>query len=311
MAFDWSTVAGPSHIPLTPPSQEQTLSQIIGDVPFPSTSHGGPPSFPPLARPSSSSAIPSTPFCNHGSRRLDRSPRTPATRESITKHARISVSTSPPSQHIQNLPVGSVFDDTNEHTTYQHRRRHISNSPTRPSPHLTPGLSTIFHNLNMESDNDDDPIPLQTTPLFPSHHPPSRQINGWSILDIDERFLIYVVVKHIQTGLAKGGAPKIDTGYQNNSSAEITKVVITVLQLNVPNRVTHETEMDQLRAAASDGNEPVVLTMPIIRGTPINKYSGLQIAIEAFPTLFPTGRADFAVSRDINVTMSEWAAHLL
>ncbi|KAJ3900563.1 hypothetical protein F5879DRAFT_808991, partial [Lentinula edodes] len=36
-----------------------------------------------------------------------------------------------------------------------------------------------------------------------------------------------------------------------------------------------------------------------------------QIAIEAFPTLFPTGKADFAVSRDINVTMSEWAAHFL
>ncbi|KAJ3902034.1 hypothetical protein F5879DRAFT_1045178 [Lentinula edodes] len=170
MAFDWSTVAGPSRIPLTPPSQERTLSQIIGHVPFPSTSHGGHHLAPQLFL-----------LLHYGSRRLDRSPRTPATRESITKRARISVSASPPSQHIQNLPPGSVFDDTNEHTTYQHRRRHISNSPTRPSPHLTPGLSTIFHNLNMESDNDDDPIPLQTTPLFPSHHPPSRQINGMRV----------------------------------------------------------------------------------------------------------------------------------
>ncbi|KAE9385243.1 hypothetical protein BT96DRAFT_1007229 [Gymnopus androsaceus JB14] len=58
MDFDWSKIAGPLWIQLTPPSQERTLSQIIGPIPdppplpavipavsstvvFPSTPHGG------------------------------------------------------------------------------------------------------------------------------------------------------------------------------------------------------------------------------------------------------------------------------
>ncbi|KAJ3900565.1 hypothetical protein F5879DRAFT_1053451, partial [Lentinula edodes] len=174
MAFDWSTVAGPSHIPLTPPSQERTLFQIIGYVPFLSTSHGG----------------------HHLAPQLF-----------LLLHSAIMVHVA----LIEALGLLLLEKVLQKHTTYQHRRRHIANSPTRPSPHLTPGLLTIFQNLNMESDNDDDPIPL-----FPSHHP-----QMWSILDIDsahmsdigcwritmvprksakivtERFLIYVVVNKL------------------------------------------------------------------------------------------------------------------
>ena len=48
-----------------------------------------------------------------------------------------------------------------------------------------------------------------------------------------------------------------------------------------------------------------------MRGTPISKYSGHAIAIHAFPSLFPTGQADFTATQDKEVTMTEWAAHLL
>lgn len=51
--------------------------------------------------------IPSTPFHNHGSRRLD---RTPATRESHVKRARIIAHATPPAQRIQRLSLGSIFD---------------------------------------------------------------------------------------------------------------------------------------------------------------------------------------------------------
>jgi hypothetical protein len=51
--------------------------------------------------------------------------------------------------------------------------------------------------------------------------------------------------------------------------------------------------------------------MPNICGTPINEYSGYKIAIDAFPTLFPTGQADFNMSRTHNVKMQEWASHLI
>ena len=58
-------------------------------------------------------------------------------------------------------------------------------------------------------------------------------------------------------------------------------------------------------------NTPVILTMPHIRGTPINEWSGCSIAIDAFPTLFPTGVADLAADHSIDVTMDEWTAHLI
>ncbi|KAF8193196.1 hypothetical protein K438DRAFT_1761902 [Mycena galopus ATCC 62051] len=60
--------------------------------------------------------------------------------------------------------------------------------------------------------------------------------------------------------------------------------------------------------------------MPVIHGTPLNKHAGRSIAIAAFPLLFPTGKANFAASRNIKVTMMEvsqcthttkWAAHLM
>ncbi|KAE9385212.1 hypothetical protein BT96DRAFT_1007260 [Gymnopus androsaceus JB14] len=79
----------------------------------------------------------------------------------------------------------------------------------------------------------------------------------------------------------------------------------------VPNPINCETEMDQLRAAASEGQEPVILTMPAMHGAPLNEHAGLSIDIDAFPSLFPSGKVDFNASRDTKVTMQEWAAHLL
>ena len=79
----------------------------------------------------------------------------------------------------------------------------------------------------------------------------------------------------------------------------------------VPNMTTRTTELDQLCATALNNDDPIILTMPNIRGTPINEYSGHKIAIDAFPTLFPTGQADFNMSHTHNVKMQEWASHLI
>ncbi|KAJ7879868.1 hypothetical protein B0H13DRAFT_1892031 [Mycena leptocephala] len=62
----------------------------------------------------------------------------------------------------------------------------------------------------------------------------------------------------------------------------------------VPNVSTAQTEMEQLHAAA-------FTMMPL----------GQSIAINAFPSLFPNGKADFAAERETKVTMTEWAAHML
>jgi len=79
----------------------------------------------------------------------------------------------------------------------------------------------------------------------------------------------------------------------------------------VPNVNLGITELQQLQVAAGTGDQPMILTMPHVRGTPINEYSGRAIAIDAFPSLFSTGQADFTATRDKEVTMIEWAAHLL
>ena len=78
----------------------------------------------------------------------------------------------------------------------------------------------------------------------------------------------------------------------------------------VPNLQDGLTELEHLQHAAANIG-PYVLTIPEIRGTPISEYSGHQIAIDAFPTLFPSGKADYNAPREIKVTMEEWAGHLL
>ena len=71
------------------------------------------------------------------------------------------------------------------------------------------------------------------------------------------------------------------------------------------------TEEDHLRQAALQGDEPVILTMPSMHGTPISEHAGHHIAIDAFPTLFPTVKADIAAEHDEKVEMKDWASHLM
>jgi hypothetical protein len=78
-----------------------------------------------------------------------------------------------------------------------------------------------------------------------------------------------------------------------------------------PNMQDRMTEEDHLRQAALQGDEPVILTMPSMHGTPISEHAGHHIAIDAFPNLFPTGKADIAAERDEKVEMKDWASHLM
>jgi len=73
----------------------------------------------------------------------------------------------------------------------------------------------------------------------------------------------------------------------------------------VPNLQDCQTEEDHFHQAALQGDEPVILTMPPMCGTPINKHSGHHIAIDAFPTLFPTEVADIATDWEEKVEMKD------
>jgi len=79
----------------------------------------------------------------------------------------------------------------------------------------------------------------------------------------------------------------------------------------VPNLQDRLTEEDHLHQAALQADDPVILTMPSMHGTPISEHSGHQIAIDAFPTLFPTGKADISAPCDKEVEMKDWVSHLM
>lgn len=42
-----------------------------------------------------------------------------------------------------------------------------------------------------------------------------------------------------------------------------------------------------------------------------SEFEKVKIARKAFPTLFPTGKADFDELRDTKVSLKEWVAHLM
>jgi hypothetical protein len=82
-------------------------------------------------------------------------------------------------------------------------------------------------------------------------------------------------------------------------------------QSMVPNLAT--TEVDRiLQEIAGRDPEPLSLPAPSIQQTPIDEASGRdRIFAMAFPTLYPTGRADFNASRLRMVRLDDYARHLL
>ena len=69
-------------------------------------------------------------------------------------------------------------------------------------------------------------------------------------------------------------------------------------------------EIDQLQNAACPPPDTPVLNMPVVCGTPLSEY-GTNVAINAFPTLFPAGKGGFDEQRQHKVSESDWANYLL
>ena len=78
----------------------------------------------------------------------------------------------------------------------------------------------------------------------------------------------------------------------------------------VPDLHISTQEIDQLRNVAALPPDVQVLSMPVVHGTPLSEY-GSNIAINAFPTLFPTGRGGFDEPRQHKVSEKDWANYLL
>jgi hypothetical protein len=84
-------------------------------------------------------------------------------------------------------------------------------------------------------------------------------------------------------------------------------------QSMVPNLNITTTEADLILNEISGRNPiPPGLPAPSIRQTPIDEASGKdRIFAMAFPTLYPTGRADFNASRLRKVDLNDYARHLM
>jgi hypothetical protein len=84
-------------------------------------------------------------------------------------------------------------------------------------------------------------------------------------------------------------------------------------QSMVPNLNTTATEADLiLNELAGCSSQPHGLPAPSIRSTPIDEAAGKdRIFAMAFPTLYPTGRADFNAPRIRKVDLNDYARHLM
>ena len=76
----------------------------------------------------------------------------------------------------------------------------------------------------------------------------------------------------------------------------------------VPNLDVTTTEADLIMQGLAGRDLPPGLPAPSIRHTPIDEASGRDLIFTlAFPTLYPTGRADFNTSRVRKVALNNYA----
>jgi hypothetical protein len=78
----------------------------------------------------------------------------------------------------------------------------------------------------------------------------------------------------------------------------------------IPSMHSNESEISELQNGLQ--LTEAVLTMPTIRPEPIDEHNrNLRYVIEAFPSLFPKGEADFHEDRLCNVSASDYFKHLM
>ena len=108
------------------------------------------------------------------------------------------------------------------------------------------------------------------------------------------------------------------TGDQQASTAEEDDPYNAHLARSfVPNATRSTTEQETIRHSVQQRqlgrqpSTPSMLMWPTIGGTPINEFTTEGCFSCAFPTLFPTGAADFLGQRQNQVTIANYFKHLL
>ena len=107
-----------------------------------------------------------------------------------------------------------------------------------------------------------------------------------------------------QASRNQGVGPGDSNGEEHDATLNLTSTGF------VPSIHSTESEVSQLERDLQITE--AVLTMPTIDGTPINEHDpNTCYMINAFPTLFPQGKADFHARRDVKVNAQDYFKHLL
>ena len=84
---------------------------------------------------------------------------------------------------------------------------------------------------------------------------------------------------------------------------DILDTVVPDLSINVAESELLQREIEQ--------QHNFDFELPTMDTVPVNERADLLILSSAFPTLFPTGKADFALPRSRSVKLPDYAKHLL
>src|SRR5882672_8632084 len=139
------------------------------------------------------------------------------------------------------------------------------------------------------------------------HHPtfshPEIQIDNERIQQLPKDGLVHDQLLNLTTSEIDEEDTEEDQGPPEDGGQPATNLHSNgfVPDLHI---TTHE--IDQLQNAAHGPPDIPALTMPVVHGTPLSEH-GSNIAINAFPTLFPTGKGGFDEPRQHKVSEKDWA----
>lgn len=145
-----------------------------------------------------------------------------------------------------------------------------------------------------------------------NHHPtfqhPDIQISDDIIQQLPENELVHNQPLNLTTTEIDD---EEDQGPPENQSGEGQPSANLYSDGFVPDLHVGVHEIDQLwDVAHAPPPDTPIITMPVVQGTPLSEY-GSNIAINAFPTLFPTGQGGFDEPREHKVSEKDWANYLL
>ena len=102
-----------------------------------------------------------------------------------------------------------------------------------------------------------------------------------------------------------------DPSGQNDSDDTYNTILSGSFVPSAAHRMTEQETVRQCLQQQLEAASPTTVSWPTIGSTPINEFTTEGYISCAFPTLFPTGAADFIAPRPLTVTIGNYFKHLM